>query len=341
MESVQIVERPLSRRTYPKIRLEACSACQLKCPSCPTASKAILPTIGNGFLRLEDFRKLVDESPWLREIELSNYGEIFLNPQLLSILEYAHTRGVHVSAENGVNLNNVREEVLEGVVKYGVRRMTCSIDGVSQSSYARYRVGGDLDTVIRNIKTINRYKAQYRSPYPKLRWQFILFGHNEHELEAARSFARSLDMQFRPKLSWDEKLSPWSDEVATGEFGVPSRAAFKARNGRDYMAGICLQLWDEPQINWDGKVLGCCRNFWGDFGGNAMEDGLQQALSGEKIEYARRMLMGQAPHRDDLPCSNCDIYLSRRVNNDWIKRPEETSMARRLLRGLRRKLRGA
>lgn len=37
-----------------------------------------------------------------------------------------------------------------------------------------------------------------------------------------------------------------------------------------------------PQINWDGKLLGCCLNFWGDFGGNAFEQGLERILTSEK-----------------------------------------------------------
>src|SRR5690242_19181276 len=113
------------------IRLEASSHCQLRCPSCPTTSGAIHPVVGSGFLRAENFRALLDESPWLEHVELSNYGEIFLNPQLPAILELAYERGVAVSARNGVNLNTVRPDVLEAVVRYEMRAMTCSIDGAS------------------------------------------------------------------------------------------------------------------------------------------------------------------------------------------------------------------
>jgi hypothetical protein len=66
-----------------QIRLEVSSLCQLRCPSCPTTSKAIHPAVGSGFLKLRDFQSLLDQNPWIREIELSNYGEIFLNPHLL------------------------------------------------------------------------------------------------------------------------------------------------------------------------------------------------------------------------------------------------------------------
>ena len=56
-----------------------------------------------------------------RAIELSNFGEIFLNPQLVSLLEYAYRRGVKVSAGNGVNLNTAILQALEAVVKFEVQ----------------------------------------------------------------------------------------------------------------------------------------------------------------------------------------------------------------------------
>ncbi len=61
----------------------------------------------------------MDENPWVRRIELSNYGEMFLNPDLLSMLQYAHARGVSLSANNGVNLNSVGEDVLEAWFSLG------------------------------------------------------------------------------------------------------------------------------------------------------------------------------------------------------------------------------
>jgi len=61
-----------------KIRIEASSVCQLSCPSCPNTSKAIHAVVGSGLLKFKDFQKLIDENAWIKEIELSNYGEIFL-----------------------------------------------------------------------------------------------------------------------------------------------------------------------------------------------------------------------------------------------------------------------
>jgi MoaA/NifB/PqqE/SkfB family radical SAM enzyme len=125
-------------------------------------------------------------------VELSNYGELFLNPELPKIMEHAFTSGVQLTADNGANLNTVREETLEALVKFRFRRITCSIDGASAETYVRYRVGGCFETVIANIRKIQEYKSRYGSRYPRLAWQFISFPHNQHEIEPARKLARQL-----------------------------------------------------------------------------------------------------------------------------------------------------
>ncbi len=305
------------------IRLEASSFCQLRCPSCPTTSGAIHPAVGSGFLKAEDFRRLLDRNPWVKQVELSNFGEIFLNPELLDIIREAWSRRVTLTAVNGVNLNNVREDVLEGLVRYRFFRMVCSIDGASEETYRRYRVRGKFQSVIRNIERINAHKAQYESPYPILRWQFIAFGHNEHEIPAARRMANELGMEFYVKLSWDESFSPVVDpDLVRSETKeqVASRREYARKYGRHYRQTICDQLWDRPQINWDGRLLGCCYNHWGDFGGNAFEDGLLDTINGEKIEYARGMVTGRNPPRDGVPCTTCDIYRYMRRSGHWVQR---------------------
>lgn len=307
-----------------RIRLEAASVCQLRCPCCPTATGQLGRPVGSGMLRFEDFRRLVDANPRLRKIELSNWGEIFLNPELLDILRHAHERGVALSAKNGVNLNAATEQVLEGLVRYRFRLLTVSIDGASPENYRRYRVGGDYLRVLRHIEAINVYKRRWRSVYPILTWKFILFGHNERELPAARRRAAELGMLFYPDINWDQEFSPVRDPGrARRESGLAaaSLSEWRAGHASRHMKGFCLQLWNEPQINWDGEVLGCCINRWGTFGGNAFRDGLAASLRSEGLLYARRMLLGRAPARVDVPCARCPRYEEMRREGRWI-RPE-------------------
>jgi MoaA/NifB/PqqE/SkfB family radical SAM enzyme/mannose-6-phosphate isomerase-like protein (cupin superfamily) len=312
-----------------QIRLEASTVCQLKCPSCPTASGEAGQKLGVGFLTFQDFKKFLDGHPDISHIELSNWGEVFLNKDLLQILRYAYQENVALHVANGANLNTVRDEVLEGVVKYKLRHITCSIDGASQETYSIYRVKGHFEQVIQNIRTINAWKARYRSPFPRLKWQFIPFGHNEDDIAAARELARSLDMDFFVKLSWADLYKPAFSPVRKADLirkesalGVADRDEYRQKYGTDYVErSCCFSLWTVPQVNYDGKVLGCPINYWGDFG-NAYEDGLNAVVNNDKMTHARAMLMGTREAKAGIPCSTCKVYSRMKAAKSWITEEE-------------------
>jgi len=261
------------------------------------------------------------------QVELSNYGEVFLNPQLLEILRFAHEKKVAVSMANGANLNHASHEILEALVRYQVTAITCSIDGATQETYVQYRVRGQFERVLENIRQINLFKTQYGTKLPRLDWQFIVFGHNEHEIPQAKRIARELNMTIRFKLSWDADFSPVRDiDHVLRETGLPaaSRKAYAEKCGTEYLGSLCEQLWVQPQINWDGKNLGCCRNFWGDFGGNAFKDSLLEVVNNGTMNYAREMLQGRVPARVDIPCTTCSIYQQMRRTGRWMSMPGDS-----------------
>ncbi len=316
-------ERFNARVSPRRIRLEATTHCQLKCPTCVTATGELYQHMARGFLRFDDFKRFIDKNTQVREIELSNFGEIFLNPQLAKIIEYAFEKNVQLSATNGVNLNTVRDSTLEALVKFKFFHMRCSIDGASQETYEQYRVRGNFEQVIENIDRINAYKRQYKSEFPLMTWQFVVFGHNEHEIGKARQMAHDRGMEFETKLNWDETWSPVRDKnevrKETG-IGAASRSEFKEKNGSSYMDFICHQLWDQPHFNFDGTIWGCCRNCWKAFEGNVFEDGLEDALASEQMQYARRMLTDGIEPRADVPCATCSIYKTMRREGRTLDR---------------------
>jgi hypothetical protein len=203
--------------------------------------------------------------------------------------------------------------------------LTCSIDGATNATYAQYRRNGNLENVLRNIDRIREYKRRFQTGFPMLYWQFVVFGHNEHELEQARSMAAERGMEFVPRLSWDTEHSPLVNPelvtIQTG-LGASSREEFREKKGVDYTRDICYQLWRAPVVNWDGKLLGCCVNYWGDFGGNVFTDGLATSASNPRMERARKMLLGELPAAPDIPCSSCSQFDSLRDSGRWLTEKE-------------------
>ena len=313
-----------------RVRLEASSHCQLRCPSCPTTQGKIDAVVGKGVLQADAFDRFLARNPQIVEVELSNWGEILLNPELVAIIRLAAERRVQLTARNGVNFNHARDDVLEAMVVHRFGPITCSIDGASQESYSKYRVGGDFDRVLTNIRRLNELKARHDRPEPELTWQFVVFGYNEHEIEEARSLATALGMRFRAKLSWDEELSPVRDPEAvmraTG-IAATSRSGYRERFGLDYKASICHQLWDQPMVNWNGRMLGCCANHWGSFGDRVFDIGLRAAANNDRMRYARAMLQGLVPARDDVPCTQCERYVAMQADGTWLRRTTSQRLA--------------
>ena len=305
------------------IRIEVCSVCQLRCPLCPNVRGETTATIGSGHLPFEHFQKLINQNPQIRRVELGNFGEVFLNKDLPGILEYAYTRNVTTTIDEGANLNHASEEALEALVKYQTAIVRCAIDGITQATYSRYRVGGVLKNVLRNIQKINRFKEQFQSSSPRLLFQFIVFGHNEHEIERAILLSRMLKMEIIFKLNFFPDAMPVYNRDRVRQFvDYADRREYLEKEGVHYKRHQCYELWLSPQINWDGKLLGCSRNMWGVFGSNVFESGLMDAINNEKICYAREMLMGRLPAREDMPCMKCTVYQSMVQYNNWITEKE-------------------
>ena len=289
------------------IRMEVSTLCQLQCPLCYRTYPKKIEVIGLGNLKFSDFKRFVDTYPEFKNIEITSKGEIFLNPELKDILRYAYEKKISITALIGVNLNSITEEMIDLLVRYKVKGMTVSIDGASSKTYQLYRKGGDFDTVIANVKKINLRKRELSSKYPILYWQFIIFGHNEHELPTARSLAASLGMKFEAIFNYKEEyLSVVDKELVRKHLGAATSEEFEKKTGMIYQP-LCFQYWISPQINWDGRLLGCCCNMYGDFG-NVFKDGLAQCIKSERYTYARKMLLFKKKPRPDMPCLQCDMY---------------------------------
>jgi glycosyltransferase involved in cell wall biosynthesis/MoaA/NifB/PqqE/SkfB family radical SAM enzyme len=301
-----------------KVWLEASTICQLNCSDC-YMRKRNSGILGAGYLKFEDFKKFIDRHPFVKSVELSNNGEIFMNPELLDIIKYGYEKGITLTAGNGVNFNTVSEEMLEALVKYRFKYINFSIDGASQETYSIYRRNGDFDKVIANIKRLNEYKRSYKSELPVLHWQFVLMNHNQDDVLMAKKLAKELGMKIGFMLTWTPGFKAKQPEMLRRETGRTylSQKEYNENNKNEYMTHEhCRMLWKEPTINYDGGLIGCCRacnNDDNNFGIDVFKVGLKRALKNKKYMYAKKMLLGKVPSPPPflapyIPCAACSVY---------------------------------
>ncbi|MBD5405322.1 radical SAM protein [bacterium] len=302
-----------------RVKLGVCSICNLNCRDCyMRKSKTNFGNVGAGYLKYENFVKFLDMNPFVREIELANHGEAFLNPDLVKILETACKRNIIITFNNGVNFNRVSDAQMEALVKYSVRGITVAIDGGSSDVYVKYRRGGNFDTVISNIKKLNEYKKKYNSEFPILSWQYVVMDTNDskEEVDKAVKLANDLNMEIFFIRTWNLDYKP-KDPDFVNSILIDVRDTFKDYKNlkKEPICSVCTDLWEAPQINWDGRFLACCCNYLNPFDINVFETGLTKCLKSKMIRKTKKMLMGGKPYKKS-PCYNCWFYKKVMMEKD-------------------------
>ena len=283
-----------------KIRMEVSTMCQLNCVGC-YMRKNNNGTMKSGYLKFENFKKFIDKNPFIRNVEVSNSGEAFLNPDLKKIIEYAYSKDISITMLNGVNFNSASEDIIETLVKCKVKIINIALDGASQETYEKYRRNGNFDRVLNNIKLVNKYKKKYNSTEPVLKWQYVIMNHNQHEIEKARKLAEENDMIIDYRADWSEDFKPDNPEKVSELVGYNILK-------KDVLGFVpCHQLFFEPQINWDGRLLGCCFIYNEDWGRNVFEENYLDVINSKEYRHALLNVLGDNKEMNN-PCSRCFAY---------------------------------
>ncbi len=315
----QIIGPYKSKSELPtKFNMEPCTLCQLNCPACQPR-KWLTENGRLGYLKFKDFKRFVNENK-VTHINFACQGELFLNPELLDIIKYAHKKNILLRCDTGVNGNDISDDVAEALVKCKFQDLTFSIDGASREIYSIYRVGGDFDKVIDNIKKINALKAKYNSEFPKITWKYIVFGHNVCDMAKAKQMAEELGISFLYADNCEPEYSP----VKQKDAAYVKKMTAPYRFFGDYMvipkiqqAIGCIPLFNQPHINHDGRLLGCFCNLKG-YTSNVFKPDLMTALNDKEMIYSKNMITGQIPENIDNPCFWCGAYKYMKQTGVWV-----------------------
>jgi hypothetical protein len=174
--------------------LDPANQCQLGCPSCT-----------NSFNR--DFaasfkpwpRGLMTEATFdgfAREVALYAFNGHFYNnhePLLNRLTPRFVRKAADLRVRTFISSNlSYRRIDAEAIVASGLTELMVAADGATQAVYERYRRSGNLAWVLGNARAIVAAKRKLGSSTPILRWQFLTFAHNVHEVEAAIGLAREI-----------------------------------------------------------------------------------------------------------------------------------------------------
>jgi len=258
----------------------------------------------------------------------ANYLEVhLLLPRLVckhlpEMISYARRHKIRIFLSS--NLNILDEKMAEDLIESKLDYLIVSLDGTTQESYEKYRVGGDFDKVINNLRLIIDKKIQKNTPYPRIVIQPVILKHNEQEVPKLSALADSLGVKMfiRQGMLGGEGHSPpvTKDHALARKWLSQNR---KYHKDYDYLSDKpylktepCFYLWKAVAINWDGTVFPCCWLYENKYSvGNIMEQDFETIWNNEvyvssRSLFARRKSTFLKSSRN-LPktiCYRCKIF---------------------------------
>jgi MoaA/NifB/PqqE/SkfB family radical SAM enzyme/SAM-dependent methyltransferase len=175
----------------PKIfMVETILGCNLKCPECAIGADIIQRK--KGTMSYTEFLTIADKiKPYCEYLYLHIWGEPTLNCDIYKIIEYASS---FTRTNISTNANTLTEEKAEMLIKSGVNDLIVSIDGFSQKVYEKYRVGGSAKKALLALKQLTDINQKLGGKV-NISPQFIVFKHNEHEMDAFKDFCHSIGLK--------------------------------------------------------------------------------------------------------------------------------------------------
>jgi radical SAM protein with 4Fe4S-binding SPASM domain len=285
------------------INFEPTTACNLRCPECPSGLRQFTRPTGN--LKSDFFRSSIDElAPHLLYLIFYFQGEPYINPAFLEMVAHARKRGLYtITSTNGHFLNDAHARQ---TVEAGLDRLIISIDGTTQEVYEQYRKAGKLATVLQGVRNVVKWKKELRSATPHIVIQFLVVKPNEHQLPEIKALAKELGvdaLSFKsaqvydyehgnPLLPADESLSRYR-QLPDGRY-KPKAA----------LHNHCWKLWHGAVVTWDGLVVPCCFDKDAQHQlGNLKTHSFREIWQGEAYQQFRRQLFGGRQNIDI--CTNC------------------------------------
>lgn len=278
--------------------LETTNICNLRCPFCLTG-KGITGGRELRHLTFTDAKLIIDQvADSIYLLQLYTWGEPLLNKDTIKIIEYAKKKNIYVMLSTNATAMTpaYNKQLLDAKIDY----ITVAIDGGSTKTYSQYRIGGNYTKVFENVKNLLEQRRDLSLNYPFVEWQFIVFRHNEHEVEKTELTAYNIGInKFTPLPAYVEDES-WH----------PIGKQFKQDTYNPERLKNCERPWSHLNVRADGGVASCCYEFAkkDDFGDIYKQD--FTALWNNSFFQEARLLIKQHKNghplgKSELICHDC------------------------------------
>ena len=242
---------------YPSgLAIEPSSVCNLNCPECPAGTNNL--SRETGLMDIELFNKIIDETgSYITFLTLYFQGEPFLNNRLFDMIKKAVEKNIYTATST--NGHFLTTENVKGIIESGLDRLIISVDGTTQEVYEKYRVGGDLKTVISGIEEVMKWKKNLHSSKPFVIISFLALRTNEQQIKDIIKLGEKIGVdKVVIKTAQVNDMSCRNDLIPENKKLSRYKLVNEHYELKHKLVNRCRRVWNSPVITFDGYVVPCC-----------------------------------------------------------------------------------
>ncbi len=282
-----------------RIWIEPTSHCNLRCGFCLNRK---LGRDQKGYMDMGLFRDLVDQiAGSVHQVNLFHRGESLLHPEIGAMIRCASSAGLQTRIHtNGTVLD--REKALE-LLDSGLDILSFSFDGYDKQMYEANRVNACFEKTLENMTGFLKVKRSESRSRPFVVLELMEIGGDSPETMRRKrgDFLRRFEGLPLDKFVIRTPHN-WGGGVNMGE--EPSGRLLRAHRVP------CPLLWHALAVFWDGRVMPCCQDFFGELELGALEESaIMELWNGDRMRDLRRRMASVSTAEGDapgMPCAACD-----------------------------------
>jgi radical SAM protein with 4Fe4S-binding SPASM domain len=245
------------------ISIEAAGFCNFRCPMCIQGRSISDLERSAKLLSMENYKKFIDEiADFAVQISLYYAGEPTLNKNLPKMIEYAAKKNILTYINTNAALLD-KKEFRQALIQSGLHRLHISFDGATKATYEKYRVGGNFEKVLENIRNFVQERGERKTPL--LAMQTIATHTTIPEFKAYEKLAKDLGIEraFATTYHIDQRRKPPSsqelaDVPISGELSRYSHVDDKGYAVKKVPRSTHCPWLDSVYVLSDGTLVHCC-----------------------------------------------------------------------------------
>lgn len=277
------------------LSLETLLKCNLKCTMCTYSDeKAIAAQAYSETMSDTLFDAVVKQATdyGCPSVGFNTLNEPLLDRKIINRISQA-SRGSFVDLRMNTNGSLLTEKRVERLLESGLTRLLVGFDAASPATYAKVRIQGNYDKLLRNVLRFLNLREKRGLKLPILRVSFVKMAINEAEIPEFHSYWRDI----ADVVSIQEYMPP-----------VPDDAKFLEKHAETKLipeSYTCPQPYERLVIKGNGEVTPCCAQYNYKLRmGNISQNTIFEIWNSASMRALRRQMKEKTWHTNPV-CNAC------------------------------------